>query len=163
MRIDTQTIADFRAVLRRFERLSQQHVRTCCRQVTVAQCHLLLAVDGAGDTTATALANRLDLDISTVSRTVNGLVNRGFLARDYQLQDRRQTRLALTAQGRRVCAEINRDADRFCAEVLARVPAKRRTAIMESFVVLVDAIASCHEHKSSCGGDARCGDSGCKS
>lgn len=163
VRIDTKTIADFRAVLRRFERLSQQHLRACCRQVTVAQCHLLLAIDAVGEATATNLADRLDLDISTVSRTVSTLVTRGLLARDTQLRDRRQTRLALTDKGRRACADINRDADRFCAEVLARIPAKRRAAVMESFVVLVDAFASCQEHESTCGGDTKCGTSGCRS
>jgi DNA-binding MarR family transcriptional regulator len=145
MSVDRATIGEFRAALRRFERHSQKHLRACCGQVSVAQCHVMLAIEAARQSTATTLARSLELDISTISRTVDGLVKRGLVARLDRAEDRRQIPLELTESGKRICTAINRDADRFCADVMAHLPQKRRTVILKDFATVVGAFALCQK------------------
>ena len=71
-----------------------------CGDLTLPQ-YRLLAMVGDGNERATALAGRLALTKPSVSTMVDALVDRGFLVRAREVDDRRAVRLALTPTGRR--------------------------------------------------------------
>ncbi len=68
--------------------------------LTLAQ-YRVLALVAAGDERATLLAGRLAITKPSVSAVVDGLVERGCLAREPVEGDRRAVRLRITAEGTR--------------------------------------------------------------
>ncbi len=73
--MDHALIRTFRTESRRLERIIGNYLQrdTCCHGVSVAQCHTLLAVEQLGKPSLGALVALLELDKSTVSRTVENL------------------------------------------------------------------------------------------
>jgi DNA-binding MarR family transcriptional regulator len=137
--MDTRDIRRFRRVLRSFERLNQVQLKSCCSRVTLAQCLVLLETEEAGRPTMGELAARLRLDNSTLSRTVDGLVERGCLARERDDRDRRAVWVRLTAEGVAVCRSIHKENDAYYRRVLRRIPPSRRAAVLRGFETLVRA------------------------
>jgi DNA-binding MarR family transcriptional regulator len=74
--------------------------------LTLAQYRVLSLV-AAGDERASLLAGRLAVTKPSMSAVVDGLVERGWLAREPVEGDRRATRLSLTAAGERVLADAD--------------------------------------------------------
>jgi len=77
-------------VARRLER--------ACDSLSLAQFRVLALVAG-GDERASRLAERLAVAKPTVTAVVDGLVERGYLAREAVEGDRRSIRLRVTAEG----------------------------------------------------------------
>jgi DNA-binding MarR family transcriptional regulator len=121
----------------------------CCG-VTVSQCHTLLQVGLRDSLSLVDLAAELNLDTSTLSRTVQGLVLLGLVDRRADAGDRRYVTIALTAQGRKVAAAIEEKYDTYFQAVLARLPAGSRTAIIESISAFVDAVRAHNESIGCC-------------
>ena len=121
----------------------------CCG-VTMAQAHVLLAVEEAGQTRVTALARELRLDKSTLSRTIEGLVRAGLVDRRAVPGDRRSLSLSLTALGRRAAADINRQGDEEIRGLLSRIPSRKRGMVVEAIGLLAEA----HVKKGACCGPA---------
>lgn len=71
----------------------------CATDLSLSQYRVLAAVDDGGER-ATHLAHALALAKPTVTAAVDGLVERGFLAREPVPGDRRSVRIALTTSGR---------------------------------------------------------------
>ena len=140
MKIDE--IRKFREDLRRFERqvASQFKGSSCCSGVTLAQCHVLLEIEAREEPCLGELAQSLGLDKSTLSRTVDGLVNIGLVERDFHPKDRRSVQLSLTFQGQNTCRRINESNDELFKRVLARIKPDRRLTILEGFHELVAAM-----------------------
>jgi DNA-binding MarR family transcriptional regulator len=84
--------------------------------LTLPQYRVLAAVDDGGER-ATQLATGLALAKPTVTAAVDGLVDRGYLARQPVPRDRRSTRIALTRSGRERLVE----AETAMGEALCRV------------------------------------------
>ncbi len=134
------SVRSFRRVLRRFERLNQSLTGTCCRGVTMAQCHVLLEIEESPGTTIVRLANDLRLDKSTLSRTVDGLVRLSLAERKAHPTDRRFTLLELTPAGKKVCDEINRESDQTYQRAFQRIPRSRWDEIKMSLEALTEAM-----------------------
>lgn len=137
-------IRQFRKTLRQIERLIDSQQKFCCSGITLAQCHVLLEVEELGLATTGQLADFLNLDKSTLSRTIDGLVNLRLLARLSNPQDRRTVPLSLTKQGKAICETINSTSDAFYARVLERIPVDLQLQVMKSFDRLVQAFVE-HE------------------
>lgn len=84
---------------------------SCTPEVTLSEGHMLLAIAEHPDPTATELAEMLELEKSTVSRTIGRLEERGYLERQPSAADARVRSLSLTSAGRAVLATINQFAD----------------------------------------------------
>ena len=94
-------IRDFRRVLRHLERIIISGLKddsSCCG-ITVNQCHLLLEIFDRCETDITELKNYLGLDKSSVSRTIDSLVNSGLLLRVEKEEDRRYQMVSLSEKG----------------------------------------------------------------
>src|SRR5512133_3813771 len=71
---------------------------SCCG-ISMAQCHALVEIGRAGSISLIDLAKLLDLDSSTMSRTVNGLVRNEIVERELDPSDRRYVTIKLTSKG----------------------------------------------------------------
>lgn len=117
---DKQAIRKFRTILRRFEReLFMQKSDSCCNGITLAQCHTLLEIESKGKESLTELAKTLGLDKSTISRTVDGLVNVGLIDRSISPENRRMATIELTDAGKKICQTINKSNDKYFSDTLS--------------------------------------------
>ena len=91
------------------------------------------------------LGRRLGISASTLSRNLARLEETGLVARDPDDQDARAARVALTAPGRRKAVELARQEEAFAEEVLRRLPAARRAALLSSLNELLDAVRGATE------------------
>ena len=136
-------VRKFRDTLRRFERLIAGQLKgsSCCNGVTLAQCHALLEIEARGHAGLNELARNLGLDKSTLSRTVDGLVNTGLAERASNDQDRRSIQLSLSPQGKSICDRINEGNDQLFFRVFERIEPANRRRVLDSFQELVNALA----------------------
>ena len=79
---------------------------------------------------------RLALSAPSVTRTVNGLVERGLVARSDDPTDGRQVILSLTADGRRVIKETRRRRDQWLATRLEHLTDAERALLAEATALL---------------------------
>lgn len=98
---DLRALSDALLALRRLERKSASGKGAACG-VTASQGILVheVVLAGEGGSTASALAARLGTSVSAVTQLVDGLVDAEILLRSSDSQDRRRTRIVLTAHGR---------------------------------------------------------------
>ena len=137
--MNKQKIRSFRKALRLFERLTARQLKedSCCRGVTLAQCHLILEIEDLGRATTVTLSRQLGLDKSTLSRTVDGLVNIGLVKRIPDPADRRFNRLSLTEKGQEVADHINQSNDEFYRRVFGGIESAGHDEVIENFEKLV--------------------------
>jgi DNA-binding MarR family transcriptional regulator len=137
-------VRQFRKTLRRFEQLVAAQLKgsSDCSGVTLSQCHALLEIENQDELSLGELAQQLGLDKSTLSRTIDGLVNIGLVQRAPDPDDRRSIRLSLTGQGRRTCDQINTENDAHFCRVLSRIDIQRRQEVVEGFDMLVAAMTA---------------------
>jgi len=110
----------FRELLRRFEReIFMQNNESCCDGVTLAQCHTLLEIESKEKESLTEIAKTLGLDKSTVSRTIDGLVNVGLVDRTIPAENRRMATIQLTNAGKNICESINCNNDKYFLDTLS--------------------------------------------
>jgi DNA-binding MarR family transcriptional regulator len=93
-----------------------------------------------GTATTKMLAQRLDLDQSTMSRTVDGLVRRGLVERRVSERDRRVVPLRLTAAGEALGRSIDRRSDEHYRRRLEKIPDAELVFVLQAFERLVDAL-----------------------
>ncbi len=120
MDANQQTVTTFRELIRRFEReLYMQNSDSCCKGVTLAQCHTLLEIESKEKESLTELAKTLGLDKSTISRTVDCLVNLGLADRTIPAENRRMSTIQLTEAGKKSCTLINSANDAYFEGILS--------------------------------------------
>jgi DNA-binding MarR family transcriptional regulator len=137
-------LRSFRRSLRALEReveLSLAFQTECCG-VTSAQCHILLEIEARGSASIGELADALELDPSTLSRTADSLVRAGFVSRADDPANRRRQLLSLQPTGREKVDYINAACDAYYAAVLADAPRSKRRQIAEAVAYLAAAIRS---------------------
>ena len=104
---DVVAVAEFRAALRRFMRVSERNARGA--GLTPQRYLLLLMIKGAPNgseqSTVTELAERLQLAQSTVTELVGRAEENGLLERERSTDDGRIAHLRLTPEGERRLAD----------------------------------------------------------
>jgi DNA-binding MarR family transcriptional regulator len=139
----TDFIETFRRDVRRFERAVDLRFRTeatCCG-VTFAQCHSILEIGTEEAMTVKELAARLGLDKSTLSRTVDSLVEDGYADRVPGRDDRRTVEIRLTEKGLEAFNRINATWNAFFEHVFKRIPKGKLNQVAESMTIIADALA----------------------
>jgi DNA-binding MarR family transcriptional regulator len=132
-------VREFRRILRNFEReLNIQNQSGCCCGVTITQCHVLMELDKQDNITLNELAAKINLDKSTVSRTVDGLVNKELIDRTIPKSNRRTTLLTLNDKGKNVCRTINSGNDIYYRKALSSIPAELLEPFMKGFEAMVE-------------------------
>jgi len=127
-------VAQFRTQIRKFVReLEKKNISNSCYGVTVVQCHALIEINLRGKCQLKELARALELDKSTVSRTVNSLVKNGMVDRIIPESNRRTSILKLTELGNRICKRLNEDNDTYFIEALNAIPEENRKNFLLNF------------------------------
>lgn len=144
-------VSEFRHILRLFEReLYFQNQSGCCAGITLTQCHALMELPETGSITMNELAKRLSLDKSTVSRTVDNLVQSKMVDRKIPASNRRTTLVRLTDNGRSVCKVINDDNNEYYRKALGAIPARKRDEFLEVFEKLTAEMVKLNKYVKPC-------------
>ncbi|MCK9422343.1 MAG: MarR family transcriptional regulator [Bacteroidales bacterium] len=139
--MEDSQVSEFRRILRHFEReLEFQNQSGCCCGVTLTQCHALMELALNDNITMNELADRLHLDKSTVSRTVDNLVQADLIDRKIPASNRRTTMIKLTKKGRSVCKTINNGNNQFFIQALNAIPSDKLADFLQSFEQLTSAM-----------------------
>src|SRR5271157_87323 len=136
------SIREFRKNLRVLEReveLSMTSEAGCCG-VTFAQCHLLLEIERRERTSITELASILDLDKSTLSRTVDAACRAGLIDRSVDPASRRQQVICLTEKGKETAGMINTQCDTSYTRLFDFIPQADRSTVVRAVALLADAM-----------------------
>ncbi|HEX3046319.1 MAG TPA: MarR family transcriptional regulator [Bacillota bacterium] len=116
-------------------------LQSSCCGITFAQCHAMVEIGRAGVLSLNDLADILGLDKSTMSRTINNLVNDGLVCRDLDTEDRRFIRIGLTPGGQKIYKEIEETMGLYFEKVYGALPANKREQVIESLNLLLNALS----------------------
>jgi len=119
--------------------LVEDTVLNCCG-ITVAQCHAVVELGRADGVSLNNLASSLNLENSTVSRTVNNLVKSELAGREEDAEDRRYVSISLTDKGKKIYENIESSMEVFFADIVSRIPDEKHEQVLESLQILLDAI-----------------------
>jgi DNA-binding MarR family transcriptional regulator/GNAT superfamily N-acetyltransferase len=109
MSIPAERIAALRAFNRFYtRRIGVLHEGLLDSKFSLAESRLLWELAHCDDTTATELARTLELDAGYLSRLLRGFKERGLLKASRSAADARQTRLSISAAGRRAFVPLDR-------------------------------------------------------
>ena len=88
------------------------------------------------------IAGRLSMSVAAMSRSVDGLVQRGFVARHECESDRRSRQIALLPQGRAVLDRVIAVREAALAEFAAELPEADREALHAALLPIAERIPS---------------------
>ena len=111
-----------------------------CSGITLSQCHTIVEIGRAGTMSANMLTEILGVDKSTVSKSIDKLVNNEFLVRDSDPEDGRSVILRLSDKGQLAFEEIEKRATIYFGEVVADIPDDKREQVIESLQYLAQAL-----------------------
>src|SRR5215813_15585056 len=109
------------------------------KELTLAQFRVL-ALIAAGDERSSLLADRLAVAKPTITAVVDGLVERGFVAREAVAGDRRSIRVAVTPSGAAALLAAQDEMSNALERIF--VHAREREAVIAALVDLDDALAA---------------------
>lgn len=134
---------DFREAVRLMERKLGflDDLQSSCCGVTLAQCHAIVEIGRAGSISLNDLSEVIGLDKSTMSRTINNLVNNGLASREIDPKDRRYLTIQLTEKGIESFQEIEAEMKKFFTRVYNSIPETKRDQVIESLGLLIQALA----------------------
>jgi DNA-binding MarR family transcriptional regulator len=112
---------------------------TCC-EISMSQCHALVEIGRAKNIFLNELADILNLEKSTMSRTVNNLVANELVKRDIDPLDRRYVTIVLTDKGKKLFEEIEEEMNIYFTKIYETIPDSKREQVMESIQILLEAI-----------------------
>jgi len=143
--VESKTIERFRAILRGIERAvwMQTKSEALCCGVTMPQCHAILEIGAVGELNLKDLAARLGLDNSTLSRTVESLVQDGLADRTPSKEDRRATVIRLNEKGRAALDRINSTWDQICRDMFRSIPREKHDQLIESVSMVAELLTGC--------------------
>jgi len=111
----------------------------CCG-VTISQCHAIVEIGRSGEVSLSELAELLALDKSTMSRTINNLVEDGLVIRELDPEDRRYVKIKLTDKGIKIFKDIEESMDRYYKAIFNSVPEEKREQVLDSLKLLIEAV-----------------------
>jgi DNA-binding MarR family transcriptional regulator len=144
-------------VLRIFDQeLFLQNQTSCCNGISLPQCLTLLEIERNREISVSDLAYKLSLDKSTVSRTVDGLVNINLVNRVIPRENRRLAIIKLTNSGKQVCADINYTNDSYVSEILKDFSEEEQEVLLTLFRRLAGKMTEYRKLEDSSGKDSIC-------
>ena len=121
--------------IRQFGLLEQDHT-PCQYPLSPSQAHALQTLGQHEQLSLHHLAEHLRLEKSTVSRLVTSLVERGWVERSINPNNRREVLLQLTTAGRGIADEVRRSASARYRAIWQRLTDTQRAQILESLATL---------------------------
>ena len=121
--------------IRLFGLLEQDHT-PCHYPLSPSQAHALQILRQQEWLSLHHLADELHLEKSTVSRLVTGLVERGWVERPVNPDNRREVRVQLTNTGRAIAEEVHLSASAWYRDIWQRLSDAQRAQILDSLATL---------------------------
>lgn len=112
---------------------------SCC-EITIAQCHAIVEIGRAKKIVLIDLADLLGLDKSTMSRTINNLVEAGLVIRDLNPENRRYVTIQLTESGMEAFKNIEETMKQYYKSIFSSIPENKRSQVLESLQLLTNAV-----------------------
>lgn len=131
-----------REMIRILERklgIVQENEFSCCG-VSMAQCHALVEIGRMKRISLNDLSDLLNLDKSTMSRTVNNLVTNNLAQRDIDPEDRRYVTISLTDNGNILYKDIEDRMNAYYKSIYESIPNNKRNQVLESIEILLSAM-----------------------
>lgn len=128
-----------RVLVRRLGILEKSDARSS--SFSLAQCHAIVEIGRKGKINLNDLANLLDVDKSTMSRTINNLVESGLAVRALDDDDRRYVVIQLAESGQLLFEDTETSMHQYFSNVFQRIPENKREQVLESLALLVDAVS----------------------
>jgi DNA-binding MarR family transcriptional regulator len=119
--------------------LLEKSEASCCG-TTIAQCHAIVEIGRENGVSLNELADILGLDKSTMSRTINNLVEGNLVVREIHPEDRRYVTIELTEKGKETFKSIENTMELYYKEILNSIPENKREQVIESLQLLTDAV-----------------------
>lgn len=114
---------------------------SCCG-VSLTQCHAIVEIGRKEKISLVDLASLLGLDKSTLSRTINNLVESDLVIRDLDMENRRYVIIQLTEEGSSVFRNIEESMDKYYKSIFESIPENKRSQVIESLQLLKEAVES---------------------
>ena len=118
--------------------LLEESEATCCG-TTVSQCHAIVEIGRAKEISLNELAELLGLDKSTMSRTINKLVDSGLAIRELHPDDRRYVAIKLTYEGIKIFNSIEGTMEQYYQSIFSSIPEEKRDQVLESLQLIIKA------------------------
>ncbi len=112
---------------------------SCCG-ITITQCHAIVEIGRKETVSLIDLADMLCVDKSTMSRTIDNLVEAGLATRNLDAGNRRYVAIQLTKEGQNVFNSIEESMEGYFGSILALIPEEKRDQVFESLSLLTDII-----------------------
>ncbi len=112
---------------------------SCCG-ISLAQCHAIVEIGRADKISLVDLADILGLDKSTMSRTINNLVDAGLVLRELDMENRRYVIIQLTDNGKSIFRNTEESMNNYYQDVFNSIPEDKRDQIIESLQLLTSAV-----------------------
>ena len=151
--MDIDTLRVIRSALRKLElgiTCCMKDGSECCG-ITLAQCNTIFEIAKCDVASVVDLASELGLDTSTLSRVVNGLVEKGFVNRILNPTDRRYVSISLTEQGKELYNQIDKAYNDYLVSIFNKIPAGKQRQVMEAIVILSDTVQKIRRETECCG------------
>jgi DNA-binding MarR family transcriptional regulator len=118
----------------------------CCHGISVSQCYALEALGEHGTLTMQALAEQLQLAVSTVTRLIDQLVDKRLVQRHTTARDRRVCCVSLTADGDDLLQTIHAELIAREQAILQRLPEDTRPHVIWAIEELSRAVDAWHHN-----------------
>jgi len=112
---------------------------TCCG-TTISQCHAIVEIGRAKQISLNELSDLLGLDKSTMSRTINNLVEDKLVIRETHAENRRYVNIELTNKGQEVYQSIEISMEIYYKKIFQSIPKDKRQQVLESLKLLTNAV-----------------------
>ena len=119
----------------------------CCCGVSQTQCFLIVEIGRKPGISVKELAELLRTDKSAISRSVEELVQKGFVERNPSKEDRRYVELRLLQKGQERFDKIEHDMYFKFKEVWERIPEEKRGLVLESLKLYNEACLAAEGEK----------------
>lgn len=103
-----------------------------CHEISISQCYALDALWRLGSLTMGELAAELALEISTMTRIVDHLVEVRLADRQEDPDDRRVRRVGVTRKGEKLASRIHDELVAEYERVLREIPAEHRESVIHA-------------------------------
>jgi DNA-binding MarR family transcriptional regulator len=134
----SQTLRELIRVLIRNLGVLEKGDASCCG-VTITQCHAIAEIGMKEKISLIDLAEMLSVDKSTMSRTIDNLVEAELALRDLDQENRRYVTIQLTEDGQNVFRNIEDSMAAYFSSILEEIPEEKREQVFESLRLLTEA------------------------
>ena len=137
----------FREYTRELERNLENINRSDCCQCSVntLQCFLVVEIGRQPGINVKELSEIMNMDKSGISRSVDELVQKGFVSREPSKTDRRSVVLRLTADGKKRFNKIEKDMDDKFRVVFEKIDEDKQEMVLEALKIYNEACRKAEE------------------